>query len=134
MRDDSDGGYVVVCEVERRRGAVAVARGGKPRYALRLECRDDLVEVLLPDIVAVPGEPSTNVKLPRRIKRVLRDRVAAQVVGDDGAVPIAREVVREELARGCQSIGIGRGSGRTLLLLRAIPKTSVRNRMTFVLS
>ena len=134
MRDDGRDGDALAREVERGRSAVAVTCGSDARHALRLERRDDLVEVLPPDVLAVAPDPGADVEVPGRVERVLRDGVAAKVVRDDRAVAVAREVVRKQLARRCQQIDGGGGSRRTLLLLRAIPNTSVRKRTTFVLS
>ena len=97
VRDDRRDGDTLAREVERGRSAVAVACGSDARNALCLESRHDLVEVLLPDILAMAPDPGADVEVARCVECVLRDGVTAEVVRDDRAVAVACEVVSKQL-------------------------------------
>jgi hypothetical protein len=64
------------------------------------------------------------------LHRLDGDRVAVQVVGRDDLEAVRSKVVREQLCSPVSQDSAGGGAARTLLLLRAMPKTSVRKRRT----
>lgn len=96
MREHRDVALVLEREVERRRGAEAVARRADARHALLLERRDDVIDDRDPRLGRVLDEPGRAVE-GGVLERLVRERVADHDVGDDGLEAILCEAVREEL-------------------------------------